>query len=67
MGYATSVDYARQLGDHFVRMLKSFSDDDPPGKTIGSGKYDYLIGVYYPNEKAITQGAKARFADRITW
>ena len=58
---------ARQLGDSFVRMFKSLSDDDSPGSSIGKGKYDYLIGVYYPNEKRVAQGAKSRTSSRISW
>ena len=65
--YAIDPDYARQLGDNFVRLAKTFTDDDSPGKAIGRGKYDYLIGIYYPNEKRIALGAKSRAADRISW
>ena len=65
--YAIDPDYARQLGDNFVRLAKSFLDDDPPGKAIGRGKYDYLIGIYYPNEKQLALGAKSRVSDRISW
>ena len=67
VGYATNTARAKELGDNFVRLYKSLSDDDAPGKSIGRGKYDYLIGVYYPDEKQIVLGAKARSADRITW
>ena len=65
--YAIDPDYARQLGDNFVRLAKSFLKDDPPGKAIGRGKYDYLIRVYYPNEKRLALGAKSRVSDRISW
>ena len=27
--------------------------DEPQGAEIGQGIYDYLIGVYYPNEKKV--------------
>ena len=65
--YAIDPDYARQLGDTFVRLAKSFLEDDPPGKAIGTGKYDYLIGIYYLNEKQLALGAKSRVSDRISW
>ena len=64
---ATNESNARQLGDNYVRMFKSLSDDDSPGSSIGRGKYDYLIGVYYSNEKKVAQGAKSRASDRISW
>ena len=67
VGYATNESYAKELGDRFIRLCKSLSDDEPPGKAIGKGKYDYLIGIYYPNEKQIALGAKSRGADRISW
>ena len=65
--YATDPDYAQELGDNFVRMTKSLLRDGGVGQRIGSGKYDYLIGVYYPNEQKVALGAKVRSADRISW
>ena len=67
VGAATNEEIARNLGDNFVRLYKSFSDDDPPGRTIGPGKYNYLVGVYTPAEEKIALGAKSRTSDRITW
>ena len=64
---AINEDHARQLGDNFVRMVKTFSDDDPPGQTIGTGKYDYLIGIYTATEEQVALGAKSRISDRISW
>ena len=55
------------MGENFLRMYKSLSDDDSPRRSIGKGKYDYLVGVYYPNETTLVQGAKVSFADRISW
>ena len=65
--YMTDPDYAKQLGDNFVRLTKSFLKDGVPGKQIGRGRYDYLIGVYHPNEQEVALGAKANSADRISW
>ena len=67
VGSATNKEYSKQLGDNFVRMVKSFSQDDPPGKTIGKGMFNYLVGVYYPSGDLVVQGAKVTIADRITW
>ena len=65
---ATSQSKAQQLGDNFVRMTKTFlQDGEAPGLQIGRGEYDYLIGVYRPNEERIASGAKSRGADRISW
>ena len=64
---ATNEQRAHELGDNFVRMFKSLSPDTPPGRVIGEGIYDYLVGVYYPNEKKVASGAKAKNARRITW
>lgn len=68
VGAATNEQRARQLGDNFVRMAKSFSDDDPPGsRSIGTGKYDYLISVYTSTDQVLARGAKSRSSDRISW
>ena len=64
---ATNEQRAQELGDNFVRMFKSLSPDTPPGRVIGEGMYDYVVGVYYPNEKKVASGAKAKNARRITW
>jgi hypothetical protein len=66
---ATSQSKAQQLGDNFVRLTKTFlQDGEAPGpQTIGRGEYDYLIGVYRPNDVQIALGAKSRGADRISW
>lgn len=67
VSFATSQSRARELGENFVRMTKSHMKDGAPGRDIGKGKYNYLIGVYYPNEKRVALGAKVSFADRLTW
>ena len=67
VGPLTSKSRAKQLGDSFVRLYKSLSDDDPPGSSIGRGKYSYSIGVYTPDEKPLVVGAKASVANRISW
>ena len=58
---------ARELGDNFVRLVKTFSSDSSPGIEIGLGSFDYLVGVYTPTETEIALGAKSRNATRITW
>ena len=67
VGFATNESRAKEIGENFVRMTKSLMKDGAPGREIGKGKYNYLIGVYYPNEKTVALGAKARTADRLTW
>lgn len=67
VGNAINEQYAKELGDNFVRMLKSLGPDDPPGQAIGPGKYNYLIGVYFPDGQRLALGAKASNGQRITW
>ena len=66
---STNQARGKQLGEKFLRMYQSLSDsdDDSPMPSIGKGKYDYLVGVYYPNDTTLVQGAKVSFADRISW
>jgi hypothetical protein len=64
----TSVGKAKQLGNNFLRMVKTFSKAEPnPGTQIGSGVFDYLIGIYTPDQKELVLGAKVRNSPRITW
>ena len=63
----TSTERAKELGDNFVRMVKSLGPDDSPGQEIGSGIYDYLIGICYPDGEQVALGAKAKISTQITW
>ena len=64
----TSVAKAKQLGDNFLRMVKTFSEAEPnPDNQIGRGVFDYLVGVYTPDQKELALGAKVRISPRITW
>ena len=66
VAFGTTEEQAKEMSDNFVRMVKSFGPDSPPGKEIGTGIFDYLIGVYYPNEALIAMGAKVRSSKHIT-
>ena len=51
--FGTDADTAKQACDNFVRMTKSFSSDDAPGKEIGSGMYHYVVSAYTPDEALV--------------
>ena len=64
----TSKTRAHELGDNFVRLVKTFNGNETnPGKEIGEGIYDYLIGVYDTNQNEIDMGAKVSISSKITW
>ena len=65
--YGIDHDYARQLGDNFVRMVKALGPDESPGKTVGEGRYEYVVGVYTPDEERVVLGVKVRSDEDITW
>ena len=68
VGAATSEQYAKQLGENFVRQFKTMSQDDPPGNQVGTGIFNYAVKVVgSPGQKVIAQGAKVSFVDRISW
>lgn len=67
VAHRLSEQEARDLGDGFVRLAKSFGPDDSPGRSVGSGIYDYHIGVYLRDESPLAQGAKVSVAERISW
>ena len=67
VGYATNEETAKDLGDSFVRMVKSSCGDTPPGKEIGPGIYTYLIGVFYPDKSEVISGAKCGMCESIYW
>ncbi|OPY56979.1 MAG: hypothetical protein A4E51_00218 [Methanosaeta sp. PtaU1.Bin055] len=65
--YGTNEETAKDLGDSFVRLVKTFGPEEAPGKEIGPGIYDYLVGVYYPNGDTVALGAKVSNARAIHW
>ena len=65
--HRTKESRAKQLGDNFVRLVKTFGPEERPGREIGRGQYDYLVGVYTPGEKKIVLGAKVGPSPVITW
>ena len=64
---STNESHSKQLGESFVRILKTLSQDDAPGKSVGRGTYDYVVYVYFPNAELVVLGAKSRVSDRIRW
>ena len=64
---ATTEAYALELGDRFVRMTKALGPGPGPDQEIGTGIYNYLVGVFTSNEKRLALGAKVATATRLTW
>ena len=67
VNFGTSRDRARDVGESFVRMVKSLGPDNAPGQLIGSGIYDYEITVLYPDRTTVVQGSKVQGVTRISW
>jgi hypothetical protein len=65
--YGTSKEYAEELGDNFVRLVKSFGPEESPGKEIGPGIYDYTVYVHNPSGELVAVGAKVSGARSLTW
>ena len=60
-------DNAQELGDSFVRLVKTFGPEALPGREIGSGMFDDEITVTYADGRRIAQGAKDSTGIRIAW
>ena len=63
----TSEARAKELGDNFVRLAKTFGPDNDPSQEIGRGRYDYLVGIRSASGSDIAMGAKIGSSPRITW
>ena len=64
---STSEAAGKSVGEDFVRLVKSLGPEDPPGPQIGAGIYDYLVGVYFPDQTELAMGAKVYSSSNITW
>lgn len=61
-------DYAKQIGDNFVRLAKTFGPGPNPRKEIGAGPYEYMVGVYEAGtQKNIVLGGKSPRGRNIRW
>jgi hypothetical protein len=67
VGDATSEAHAKELGNSFVRMVKTFGPDYTPEQALGRGAYSYAIIVARPDGSPIVEGAKGRSGTRISW
>ena len=68
----------KEIGKHFVKLIKNGGTDDPAVNGIGKGKFNYSIGVYYqdvnnpdktfvnPLRKIVTGKKKAK-SSTIKW
>ena len=67
VGYTTNREIARKKGEYMLRLAKTFGPGPDPLKQIGTGIYDYVIGVFRTDGLVIEVGIKAKDAERITW
>ena len=67
VSHSTSVEEGKRIGDNLTRMVKAHSPDHPPGKEIGKGIYDYIVGIILPNSEYLILGAKVSFSRQINW
>ena len=58
---------AKELGDNFVRQVKALSPDDSPSASIGTGVYNYIVGIVRPDTSYIAQGVKGKSMKNIDW
>ncbi len=63
----TTEDIAQELGDNFVRLVKTFGPEALPGREIGVGIFDYEIAVAYADGTRIAKGAKESTGISIAW
>jgi hypothetical protein len=65
---ATDAEAAQQIGDGFLRLVKTFSGIEPdPRRDVGEGYYSYLIFITTADGEEIAFGYKDRGDTEITW
>jgi hypothetical protein len=64
-----SRNYARSLGDDFVRLYISLSpqESDNPGKMIGITQFNYYVNVKASGINFLAQGSKGKDSSNIDW
>ena len=64
----TSKNKAIELGDSFIRAVKSYNASEPsPEKEIGRGIYNYQVFVFSQTEQLLAFGSKFSNLKSIIW
>lgn len=63
----TSMERAKELGESYIRLVKTFSMDINPNKKLGKGIYNYSVIVNKSKKDIIIIGIKENTAEFITW
>ncbi len=63
----TSRERAKELGESYVRLVKTFSMDINPNKKIGKGIYNYVVMLHNLNKETLIIGIKENMAESIAW
>ena len=62
---------AKKLADQFIRTVKTVGPDENPAtygnRQIGTGKFNYYIGIYYPDKTELLMGTKFAVDSTISW
>ncbi len=65
--HGTTKEQAKKIGDNFVRLTMTLSNDDDPGKDLPKGKFSYMVGAFTPDENWLVMGHKREGVPKITW
>lgn len=49
MAFGSAESVAKDVGDNFVRTVKTLGPEPAPSKEIGEGDFDYFVTVIYPD------------------
>ena len=59
---------ARYIGKELLRMIKQFGPDaNPTPSEVGTGDFDYLVGVSCADGTTVATGVKSRDSTEIVW
>ena len=65
--HGTSEDEAKKIGDNFLRLVMSLSNDESPAADLPRGKFSYMIGALTPDQKWLVMGHKRKGVPKIAW
>ena len=65
--FGTTKEQAKQIGENFVRLTMSLSNDSNPDANLVKGEFSYMVGAYTPDQKWLVMGHKRATLPKITW
>lgn len=65
--FGTTKEEAKQIGENFVRLTMTLSNDENPNASLVKGRFSYMVGAMTPDQKWLVMGQKTSSFSKVIW